>query len=53
MLLFPLSFLDLPSSKHPMLYAILIPDNPNRDIVYVNKEVFVIARRRTADYIVC
>ena len=30
----------------------LIPDNKSRDIIYVNKRLFSIARRRTADYVV-
>ena len=35
-----------------MLFAVLIPDNTSREIIYVNKKLFVIARRRTADYVV-
>ena len=30
----------------------LIPDNKSRDIIYVNKRIFSIARRRNADYVV-
>ena len=39
-------------SKHPMLFAVLIPDNTSREIVYINKKLYVIARRRNADYVV-
>ncbi len=39
-------------SKHPMLFAVLIPENTSREIVYINKKLYVIARRRNADYVV-
>ena len=42
----------LTRSKHPMLFAVLIPDNTSREIVYINKKLYVIARRRNADYVV-
>ena len=35
-----------------MLFAVLIPDNTSREIVYINKKLYVIARRRNADYVV-
>ena len=39
-------------SKYPTLFAALIPDNKSREIIYVNKRLFSIARRRSADYVV-
>ena len=52
--LFPVHFScsSLQCSKHPMLFAVFIPDNTSREIIYVNKKQFVIARRHNADYVV-
>ena len=35
-----------------MLFAVLVPENTSREIVYINKKLYVIARRRNADYVV-